>query len=120
GRLALSYRPIPSLTNVSILNVHHSDRTPEPLGIPYGPDAGINPAGSVAALFGGPELDAWKAQQLSLGRYAIVGTSVEHGPRQEVTQINFINTTSYEISPHLRLRNILGFVQDRTVNIADT
>jgi|GEM_PF-1991282 len=120
GRLAVSYRPSPSFTNISILNVYRSDRVPEPLGIPYGENAGINPAGSVEAVFGGPELDAWKEHQLSLGRYAIVGTSVENGPRQKNNQINFINTTSYDISPTMRLRNIVGFVQERTISIGDT
>jgi iron complex outermembrane receptor protein len=119
GRLALTYRS-DHVTNTSVLNVHHSDRVPEPLGVPYGPDAGINPAGSVAAVFAGPALDAWIRQQRSLGPYEIVGTSVEGGPRQKIEQVNLINTTTVQLTPQVRLRNILGFVQDRTMSVADT
>jgi iron complex outermembrane receptor protein len=120
GRIVMNYRPNERLTNASILNVHSSDRIPEPLGVPYGPEAGINPTGSVAATFDGPALDAWMRRQEGLGRYEIVGNSVIGGPRQRLDQLNFINTTSYQLAPQLKLRNIAGFVQDRNRTITDT
>ena len=120
ARVSLAYRPSARLSQVSMLNVHRSDRVPEPLGVPYGADAGINPTGPVVSAFDRDALASWAAQQESLGRYSIVGNSVAGGPRQRVDQLNFVNTTSYEITPDLRLRNIAGFVQERTRNVTDT
>ena len=120
ARVSLAYQPSARLNHVSTLNVHRSDRVPEPLGVPYGADAGINPVGAVATAFEPEALEQWIEQQKSLGRYAIVGNSVAGGPRQRVDQLNFVNTTSYQIAPNLRLRNIAGFVQDRTRSITDT
>lgn len=111
-RLSSSWQITDSLHNYSMVNLHESDTTPAPLGIPYGPRAGIAPDGIFESVFGGPELEEWIQQQEDLGRYAIVGTSVEGGPRSKTERIDFVSTTTYDLSPSLSLRAIMGYSED--------
>jgi iron complex outermembrane recepter protein len=121
ARISADWQITDRLKNYSVLNFHSSDRVPEPsLGLPYGPNAGVQPGGLVATIFGGPAFDAWIAQQMSLGRYEIVGTSVPGGTWSKTEQANFVNNTTLELTDHLQLKGILGFVQSESSGVGDT
>jgi iron complex outermembrane receptor protein len=108
------------LDNYLVLNYHSSDRMPEPLGVPYGPTAGIDPNGLFRTLMGPAAVDAWIAQTLQLGRYEIVGTSVPGGPRNVLEQTNVVDITTFDLTDNLTIKNIIGFVQSKGFNVADT
>ncbi len=120
ARLSLDWDITERLNNYMVVNYHSSDRVPEPLGVPYGPTAGIDPNGLFRLLLGPEEVDAWIAQQTQLGRYEIVGTSVEGGPRSVLEQTNFVNVTTFDLTDNLTIKNIIGFVQTRGFSWTDT
>jgi iron complex outermembrane receptor protein len=120
ARLSTDWDITENLHNYTVVNYHSSDRVPEPLGVPYGPTAGIDPNGLFRQLMGPEAVDAWIAQQNSLGRYKIVGTSVPGGPRSVLEQTNFVNITNYDLTDHLTIKNIVGFVQTSGFSWTDT
>jgi iron complex outermembrane receptor protein len=105
------------LQNYTVWNYYASDRRPEPLGIPYGPTAGIAPGGLFQLVFGGPALNAWIAQSLKLYPYNIVGNDVM--PRDEVHQSNVTNITTYQLTDNLKIKNIIGFVSTKENSTSD-
>jgi iron complex outermembrane recepter protein len=108
------------LKNYMVVNYHSSDRVPEPLGVPYGPTAGIDPNGLFRTLLGPAAVDGWIAQQTQLGRYQIVGTSVPGGPRNVLEQTNFVDVTTFDLTDNLTIKNIVGFVQTKGFSWTDT
>ncbi len=121
ARISADWQITGKVRNYSMLNWHRSDRVPEPsLGLPYGPNAGVQPGGLVETVFGGPEFDAWIEQQSQLGRYEIVGMSVPGGTWSKSEQINFVNNTTFDLSEDVQLKAIFGFVQNESSGVNDT
>jgi outer membrane receptor protein involved in Fe transport len=108
------------LRNYFVANYHESDTKPAPLGIPYGPTAGIAPEGLFQQAFGGAALNAWIAESLRLYPYTIVGTDVPGGPRDVLHQINVTDILTYDLTNNLKIKNIAGFYSSRENTIADT
>jgi iron complex outermembrane receptor protein len=108
------------LQNYFVANYHESDTRPAPLGIPYGPTAGIAPGGLFQQAFGGAALNSWIAQSLRLWPYTIVGTDVPGGPRDVLHQINVTDILTYDLTSHLKIKNIIGFYSSRDNAVADT
>jgi iron complex outermembrane recepter protein len=120
ARMSALWNPSGSLQNYTTVNYYESDTRPAPLGIPYGPTAGIAPGGLFEQAFGGPALNAWIAQSLRLAPYSIVGTDVAGGPRDVLHQINATDIFTYEINDHAKIKNIVGFYSSRDDAVADT
>lgn len=119
ARISALWAPSDRFENYFILNYDQAESAAL-VAVPEGPRAGINPSGLVEQRFGGSALEEWIAQQESLGRYEIVGTSVEGGPKTASRQILIRNVTRFDINEHLTLRNIIGASQLRTFSRTDT
>jgi iron complex outermembrane receptor protein len=118
GRVSALWNITDKLQDYAVINYYSSDNRPAPLGIPYGPTAGIAPGGLFADVLGGPALNAWIAQSLKLYPYTIVGTDIN--PSDSTHQINATNITTYDLTDALKIKNILGFYSSRDNTVADT
>jgi iron complex outermembrane receptor protein len=117
GRVSMLWDITDKLQDYAVVNYYSSNNRPAPLGIPYGPTAGIAPGGLFSLLLGGPALNAWIAQSNHLYPYTIVGTDVD--PRDSTHQTNFTNITTYEISDNLKIKNIIGVTSLKDNSVSD-
>jgi iron complex outermembrane recepter protein len=118
GRISAQWNITDKLQDYAVFNYYTSNNRPAPLGIPYGPTAGIAPGGLFQEVFGGPALNAWIAQSLRLYPYTIVGTDVNQS--DSTHQTNVTNITTYDLSDNLKIKNIIGFYSDKDNAVSDT
>jgi iron complex outermembrane receptor protein len=117
GRISAQWDITDKLSNYTVWNYYSADDRPAPLGIPYGPTAGIAPGGLFGTVFGGPALNAWIAQSLKLYPYNIVGTDIS--TRDATRQTNVTNITTYTINDNLKIKNIIGFDSTTDHSVSD-
>jgi len=117
GRISAQWDITDKLSNYTVWNYYSADDRPAPLGIPYGPTAGIAPGGLFGQVFAGPALNAWIAQSLKLYPYNIVGTDIS--TRDVTHQTNVTNITTYTINDNLKIKNIIGFDSTTEHSVSD-
>jgi iron complex outermembrane receptor protein len=108
GRIAIKFRPTDAFEDNLLVNQYNAGGTLAP----YVP-VEINPKGAARAKIG-PALDAYIAEQISLGYYSLVGSSLPSSVenRNRVRQTNIANITSLQLSPALTLKNIFGYERE--------
>jgi iron complex outermembrane recepter protein len=117
GRMSALWNITDRLQDYLVWNYYVSDSRPAPLGIPYGPTAGIAPGGLFQQVFGGPALNAWIAQSLKLYPYNIVGEDVR--TRDAVRQSNVTDILTYDLTDNLKIKNIIGFYSNKDNAVSD-
>jgi iron complex outermembrane recepter protein len=118
GRISALWNITERLQDYAVANYYSSNDRPAPLGIPYGPTAGIAPGGLFQQAFGGPALNAWIAESMKLYPYTIIGTDLNQS--DSMHQINVTNITTYDLSNNLKIKNIIGFYSNRDNAVSDT
>ena len=120
ARISALWEITDKLQNYTVANYYASDNRPAPLGVPYGPTAGIAPGGLFQQALGGAALNAWIGESLRLFPYTIVGLDVTGGPRDVLHQINVTDILTYDLTDHLKIKNIVGVYSSRENAVADT
>jgi iron complex outermembrane receptor protein len=120
-RVSATFRPTDDFQNDLMVNYFHSRSRPGTFvfnqyypGIPeafanvFGPGHGIT-LQTLLGFFGYPAdtLDKIVAQQQRLGPYTIAGLSLT--PSSQTSQWNIVDTSSFDISDNLTLKNIFGY-----------
>ncbi|MDB5393359.1 MAG: TonB-dependent receptor [Rhodospirillales bacterium] len=128
GRVSITARPTDEIQNDLVVNYlrSHNHSTafvwtalrPAPAGValaifgraPYVDANGVTETGILNAF----------NQQLALGKYAIVGSDASGSTYSNIAQLNVTNTTSWDISDNLTIKNIAGYQQFEVASRTDT
>ncbi len=105
GRISLVFRPLDSIENNLVVNYYNSRDN----GTPYVLYA-VAPGGLVSEVFGNAPAKLL-AEQQKLGLYTIPGEGIAGGTAEHLNQWSIVNTTTWDITDALTLKNILGYVE---------
>jgi iron complex outermembrane receptor protein len=117
GRFSLILRPTEKLENYTMFQYYKDHGAPTPLGVLKF----VNPTGLARTVFG-PALDNELAIQRQLGPYTIKGLSTganDGGTRYFNEIFNLSNTTTYNFTDELSLKNIFGYQLNRGLYVID-
>jgi iron complex outermembrane receptor protein len=103
GRGSLIARPTDDIENYTVFNYFYSRTANDPNIL-----VAVNPAGPAARIFGA-KLSGYLAQQQSLGFYTFPGSGTPGGTSYRQEQINLVNTTRWDVSDTVSVKNILGY-----------
>jgi iron complex outermembrane receptor protein len=114
-RISAILRPVDGLQNYTMLHYYSSYDNPVPSGVPI---RWVNPNGLAALVFGLPTLQNILAEQNALGNYAVAGLSVQ--PHEWAKQLNVVNTTTYDLSSSLTIKNTFSYQRNTGRSLSDT
>ncbi|HWS68155.1 MAG TPA: TonB-dependent receptor [Steroidobacteraceae bacterium] len=115
ARVSAILRPVDGLQNYTMVHYYTSYDNPVPSGVPI---KWVNPNGFAALVFGLPTLENILAKQNTLGNYAVAGLSIQ--PHEWAKQMNVVNTTTYDLSNSLTIKNIFSYQRNTGRSINDT
>jgi iron complex outermembrane receptor protein len=126
GRVSLTARPWDDLQNDLVVNYYQSHNhgtafvwtAVNPAGLALGIGANkpyINANGQLTSGF----LQAF-AEQQKLGHYAIIGSDASGSTFANQRQLNITNTTSWDVSDNLTIKNIAGYQEIEVAGRTDT
>jgi iron complex outermembrane receptor protein len=115
ARVSAIWRPVNGLQNYTMLHYYTSYDNPIPAGVPI---EWVNPNGFAAELFGLSTLENILAKQNKLGPYAV--SSLPIAPNEWAKQLNAVNTTTYDLSNSLTVKNIFSYQRNTGRSVTDT
>lgn len=102
ARLSLTARPTDRLENYLVANYYSSDEN-----IYFSVLRSINPNSAAARVFGADTLQALLDEQRALGTYSKAGD--DQPSFREEQQWNIVNTTTYDLTDAIALKNIFSY-----------
>jgi len=126
GRVSVTFRPIDNVQNDLVVNYYRSHST----GTAFVWTA-VNPTGLSGAFFanapfvgidGKPQTGFINAfnQQLRLGKYATLGSDINGDSFNNSSQLNIVNTTNWDVSDDITIKNIFGYQEVNNAARTDT
>lgn len=115
GRVSATMRPTDDFQNDIVVNYYSSHNNGTAFVWTL-----VNPTGLAAAIFKNAPFVGLNGQtqtgfinafnqQLSLGKYGILGTDATGGTNSRVQQWNIVDTASWDITDNLTIKNIAGY-----------
>jgi len=128
GRVSVTFRPVDTVQNDLVVNYYRSHSTGtafvwtavnptglagSPLFFANAPFVGIN---------GKPQTGFINAfnQQLRLGKYATLGSDINGDSFNNSSQLNIVNTTNWDLTDNLTIKNIFGYQEVNNAARTDT
>ena len=126
GRVSVTFRPVDSLQNDLVVNYYRSHST----GTAF-VWTEVNPAGLAGLIFANAPfigtdgrlqtgfINAFN-QQLKLGKYATLGSDINGDSFNNSTQLNIVNTTTWDLTDDITIKNIFGYQEIENAARTDT
>jgi len=126
GRVSVTFRPVDTVQNDLVVNYYRSHST----GTAFVWTA-VNPTGLAGLVFanapfvginGKPQTGFINAfnQQLRLGKYATLGSDINGDSFNNSSQLNIVNTTNWDLTDDITIRNIFGYQEVNNAARTDT
>lgn len=131
GRVSLLLNVTDRLKNTIVFNSYMSEQNGDQIRnhilssintntvAPFAPTGGNAYATFGNQTFGGLTLAQQLATQQKLGWYTVRGTPLSEGPYFDYRYYGVVNTTTFDISPNMTLKNIAGFQRNESTAVGN-